>query len=274
MGSDGTDSWVRLFKELVEPPPPDELRKKNEAYARLLVKLDLLTAEQAREALALQAAQGGPARLEDLLIARGFLTRDQLARSIVARVADDPANRFGRFLRVSPLPPDPAGEAWKAWDTQGRWARLVLLKPDHAALADSARRAAAIDHPGFARLLDVGEANGSLYVAHEHVEAQSLPEDPSRLVRAVRDAALALHEAHAQGVVHGGLDGSTVLIDLAGGARILGLGLSADSAASTASDTEALAALLRDRIPDLRLEPRFASARELADALTRVLLKS
>ncbi len=274
MGSDGTDSWVRLFKELVEPPPPDELRKKNEAYARLLVKLDLLTAEQAREALALQAAQGGPARLEDLLIARGFLTRDQLARSIVARVADDPSNRFGRFLRVSPLAPDPAGEAWKAWDTQGHWARLVLLDPEHAALADPARRAAAIDHPAFARLLEVGEAHGIPYVAHEHIEAQPLPLDPPRLIRAVRDAALALHEAHERGVAHGGLGPSTILIDRAGGARILGLGLTADSAASPASDTEALAALLRERIRDLRLEPRFASARELADALTRVLLKS
>ena len=151
---------------------------------------------------------------------------------------------------------------------------MSTLTPDYASLADAALQAAAIDHPGFARVLEVGEAHGIRYVAHEHVEAQPLPQDPPRLIRAVRDAALALQEAHARGVVHGGLGPSTILIDRAGGARILGLGLSTGSAASPASDTEALAALLRERLPDLSLEPRCASARELADALTRVLLGS
>ena len=276
MGSDANDSWMRLFKELVEPPPPDELRRKNEAYARLLVKLNLITDAQAREALELQAAQGGPVRLEDLLIGRGFLTRDQLARSLVARVADDPANRFGRFLRVSPLAPDPLGEAWKAWDSEGRWARLVILAPEHRPVAAASRAAAAIDHPGFARLLESGEANGSAYVAHEFVEGQTLSthprHDPLRLVRAVRDAALALTEAHARGVVHGGLGPSTILIDLAGGARILGLGLGAGG--TPQSDAASLASTLRDLTPDLRLPESVTSARELAAALTRLLLKS
>ena len=275
MGSDGSDSWIRLFKELVEPPPPDELRRKNEAYARLLVKLGLITDAQAREALELQAAQGGPARLEDLLIERGFLTRDQLARSLVARVADDPANRFGRFLRVSPIDRDPAGEAWKAWDAEGRWARLVILKPEHASLDVTARAAVAIDHPGFARLLEAGEAHGAAYVAHEFVEGQTLsthPSDPLRLVRAVRDAALALADAHARGVAHGGLGPSTILIDLAGGARILGLGLGPGG--TPRADTDALLATLRELAPEVRVEATCASARELADSLTRLLLKS
>jgi eukaryotic-like serine/threonine-protein kinase len=128
----------------------------------------------------------------------------------------------GRPLAVEelrlPARPDPeeAGQA-------ARWERV----------ADEARAAAALDHPGLVRLDDVVVEDGVVYVASELVDARTLDELIARHgplpVRRVARLGLelldALEAAHTAGLAHLDLRPACVLVTADGGARLAGVGL-------------------------------------------------
>ena len=72
-----------------------------------------------------------------------------------------------------------------------------------------ARSAATLDHPYICPVYDADEADGRLYLAMAYIEGQSLAElvraegmPPRQVVALVGKLAIALSEAHANGVVH------------------------------------------------------------------------
>jgi serine/threonine protein kinase len=118
-----------------------------------------------------------------------------------------------------------------------------------------ARSASAVMHPNLATVFDVGEADGTVFIAMEHVEGKTLRrllEDsggklqPAEAVRIARDAAAGLAKAHEAGVVHRDLKPENVMIAADGTVKVLDFGLAkladtpepldADAGTETADD--------------------------------------
>lgn len=131
------------------------------------------------------------------------------------------------------------GEVFRARDTKaGRTVALKLLPPaqnDAArqALLEDARAAATLSHPNIATLWDVGEEDGTHYLAYEFVAGSMLnqeiggrPVHPRRAVELAVQMADALAEAHARGLIHGDVRPGTVSVTPKGSAKLLDFGMS------------------------------------------------
>lgn len=132
------------------------------------------------------------------------------------------------------------GEVYRARDV--RLGREVALKILPAALeADAerlarflreARAASAVNHPGVARLYDVGEHEGVNYLVMELVEGESLDRRLERgtlpveeLLRIAGALASALAEAHQRGVVHRDIKPANVMLTSSGEIKVLDFGV-------------------------------------------------
>ncbi len=89
-----------------------------------------------------------------------------------------------------------------------------------------------LDHPGIARLLDTGNADGAPYLAMEFVEGVSLArwrveQDPpvAERVRLLADLCDAVHAAHERGVIHRDLKPENILVTPDGRPRVLDFGI-------------------------------------------------
>lgn len=268
------DSWLRLFRELYDPRSATQLRDEDERFGRKLVALGLVTEEQLREGLEIQERlsppEGPPPRLANVLLSKGSLSKDRLARTLVERVASDPAHRLGPFVLFESTGRLRAAETWRAWDGRRRgWVRLACLEPGHSESGRFLREAGVLlrlEHPNLVRALDGGEADGRAYVAFEWLKARTLETARTRreILHAVRDAARGLQAAHDAGLAHGALGASHVFLAPDGAKVLLAGGVSS----SPADDVRALRGLLGDLAGKL---PPATTAGELAAALDRPL---
>lgn len=151
------------------------------------------------------------------------------------------------------------GEVYRARDTKyGRTVALKLAPPDLAQgqryerLLSEARAAAALSHPNIAALFDVGHHEGRLYFAYEFVQGQTLRQqmaggamNPVHALELAAQAADALADAHAQGVVHKDIRPDTVLETAKGSVKVLDFGL---SLWTQGGQTRALAAAAPDSL--------------------------
>ncbi|HYX67254.1 MAG TPA: protein kinase [Burkholderiales bacterium] len=94
-----------------------------------------------------------------------------------------------------------------------------------------ARSARALQHRNIVEIHDAGEVGGTVYIAMEMLEGKSLrkilDEGPLPIARAIqiaRDVASGLAHAHLQGVVHGALKPSNVVVLGSGPAKITDFG--------------------------------------------------
>ncbi len=136
---------------------------------------------------------------------------------------------FGRYQIERTLGEGGMGAVYLAHDSQLN--RKVALKtPKFAKKSDSnlidrfyreARSAATLQHPNICPVYDVGEIDGIHYISMAYIEGHSLSEylkskelpPIAATVRVVRKVAIALHEAHSQGVVHRDLKPANIMID-------------------------------------------------------------
>jgi serine/threonine protein kinase len=107
-------------------------------------------------------------------------------------------------------------------DDELAWARLLR----------EARLASQLNHPHIAAIFDLGEEEGRAYIVMEYVEglplADLIPEGGMSLEQVERYAAQiagALAYAHAQGVIHGDLKGSNIIVTPEGNIKLLDFGL-------------------------------------------------
>ena len=151
-----------------------------------------------------------------------------------------PGSRFGRYQVLAALGAGGMGEVFLAHDTRlNRRVALKLLRtkdtldPDRLRrFVQEARTASALTHPNIAVVYDVGEQDGSHFIAMEHVEGRSLAEQlhagplsPRDVVTLGSQIAEALQAAHAIGIVHRDVKPSNVMITAAAQAKVLDFGL-------------------------------------------------
>lgn len=149
---------------------------------------------------------------------------------------------YGEYLLTSRLVERSMAEVFLAVRLGDRAGRIVVLKrapidePASGSIAESLRREAEVlgggNIDGIAALVDSGELAGLPFVVLEHVKGQPLdailaagPIDRQAAMLLGRDVARALAALHARGWVHGDVTPSNVIVDEAGEATLVDLGI-------------------------------------------------
>ena len=132
------------------------------------------------------------------------------------------------------------GEVFLAEDsTLGRKVAIKMLSArwdgDHQAaqrLVNEAKAAAALDHPNICSIYEVGEEDGRVFIVMQYVEGQVLAErirntplPPGDVMDIGIQAAQALAEAHAAGIIHRDIKPQNIVITPRGQLKVLDFGI-------------------------------------------------
>jgi serine/threonine protein kinase/TolB-like protein/Flp pilus assembly protein TadD len=132
------------------------------------------------------------------------------------------------------------GEVYLAQDTKlDRRVALKILPADVALNQDrmtrfvrEAKSAAALNHPNIAHIYEIGESEGTNFIAMEFVDGKTLREEIYEeksglkvLLKHLLHVAEGLAKAHASGIVHRDLKPDNIMITRDGHAKILDFGL-------------------------------------------------
>jgi serine/threonine-protein kinase len=148
--------------------------------------------------------------------------------------------KLGRYEIRSKIGAGGMGEVYLAEDTKlDRKVALKILPAELAANQDRMRRfvqeakaAAALNHPNIATIHEIGESDGTNFIAMEFIDGVTLREkiqqdrlDLRKLVRFLQHAAEGLAKAHAAGIVHRDLKPDNIMVTRDGHAKVLDFGL-------------------------------------------------
>src|SRR5712691_10548662 len=157
-----------------------------------------------------------------------------------SRMALKPGDLLGPYRIQALLGIGGMGEVYRARDKRlGRDAALKVIAP--RLLGDpslrrrfeiEARAASVLNHPSIVTIYDVGEADGTSWIAMEWVEGRTLRQLLSegalplgKVLAIARQVAEGLAAAHAKGIVHRDLKPENIMLRADGGAKILDFGL-------------------------------------------------
>lgn len=202
---------------------------------------------------------------DDLAIAAEFVALETGKDQAATGLPSDGKDRFGPYRLLRSIGRGGQGEVFLAEDTRLR--RKVALKlltnlgPVSDALASRFRReaevASRIQHPGICTVYEAGEVDGTLYIAMQYVEGDTLrdritdandrrrrgsikldvPETEPRdddtttrhdvvaVVRLFEGIARAAHAAHEHGIIHRDLKPANIMVQPDGNPVILDFGL-------------------------------------------------
>src|ERR1700682_57974 len=148
--------------------------------------------------------------------------------------------RLGHYEIKSQLGAGGMGEVYLAQDTKlDRKVALKILPADLAANQDRMRRfvqeakaAAALNHPNLAHIYEIGEADGTNFIAMEFIDGVTLREKIHQekselrvLLKHLLQVAEGFAKAHGSGIVHRDLKPDNIMIAHDGHAKILDFGL-------------------------------------------------
>ncbi len=149
-------------------------------------------------------------------------------------------SQISHYRIVSKLGAGGMGEVYLAEDTKlDRKLALKILSAELASNSDrmerfvrEAKSAAALNHPNIAHIYEIGECEGTHFIAMEFVDGLTLREkihqedaDLGKLLRYLQHAAEGLAKAHAIGIVHRDLKPDNLMVTHDGHAKILDFGL-------------------------------------------------
>ncbi len=152
------------------------------------------------------------------------------------------ADMLGRYRIDGRLGEGAMADVFRAFDPGiGRTVAIKVLKPEYGRDPDlgerflrEARAAGALSHPNIATIYDVGEADGTAYIAMELIEGQPLDNllltqgrlPYERVLALGQQLASALDYAHKAGVVHRDVKPSNILLSADGRtAKLLDFGV-------------------------------------------------
>jgi predicted Ser/Thr protein kinase len=149
--------------------------------------------------------------------------------------------RLGPYEILAPLGAGGMGEVYRARDPKlGREIAIKVLSGATASDPDrrqrfelEARAASALNHPNILTVHDVGEADGTVYIAMELVEGKTLrelvasgePLPTKKVLDIAAQTAEGLAKAHAAGIVHRDLKPENLMVSKDGYVKILDFGL-------------------------------------------------
>ena len=149
--------------------------------------------------------------------------------------------RLGPYEILAPIGAGGMGEVYRAKDAKlGREIAIKVLPSATASDPDrrqrfemEARSASALNHPNILTIYDIGEADGTVYIAMELVEGRTLrelvasgePVPTKKLLDVAVQTAEGLAKAHSAGIVHRDLKPENIMVSKDGFAKILDFGL-------------------------------------------------
>ncbi|MGH9872472.1 MAG: protein kinase domain-containing protein [Pyrinomonadaceae bacterium] len=150
-----------------------------------------------------------------------------------------PNTSLSHYRIVSKIGAGGMGEVYLAQDTKlDRKVALKVLPADVASNRDrmerfvrEAKAAAGLSHPNIAQIFEIGEDNGTYFIAMEFVDGETFRElireqtDLAKLLRYLQHVAEGLAKAHAAGVVHRDLKPDNIMVTRDGHAKVLDFGL-------------------------------------------------
>ena len=155
-------------------------------------------------------------------------------------MANVPDSYLGRYEVRSRLGAGGMGEVYLAQDTQlDRTVALKTLPADVVFNGERMRRfvqeakaSAALNHPNIAHIYEIGESDGTHFIAMEYIDGDTLgakihkEKTPlNKLLKYLAQVAEGLGKAHAAGIVHRDLKPDNIMITRDGYAKILDFGL-------------------------------------------------
>src|SRR6266478_9582611 len=138
-----------------------------------------------------------------------------------------PNTTLSHYRIVSKIGAGGMGEVYLAQDTKlDRRVALKILPADLASNRDrmerfirEAKAAAALSHPNIAQIFEIGEHDGTHYIAMEFIEGVTLRDkiyrehtELRKLMRYLQHMAEGLAKAHAMGIVHRDLKPDNIMI--------------------------------------------------------------
>lgn len=222
----------------------------HEAELRLALAEGLLSKEEA-ERLRDEARRKGQSPLE-LLVALGRLSEDSLVSLRGAATARDrdphetvdplgatspndgesddppvfPVTGWDRYQHVRFLGQGGMGRVFLARDPRlRRDVALKFVRGDDPEVArrfvTEARAQARVNHDRICKVYEVGEVQGKVFIAMQYIDGRPLSALAEELnveqkVMVIRDAALAIHEAHHAGLIHRDIKPSNIMVERAG----------------------------------------------------------
>lgn len=150
-----------------------------------------------------------------------------------------PGSRFGAYEILSPLGAGGMGEVYRARDTRlGREVAIKILPgnlhPDPRRIErfeQEARSASALNHPNIVTIYELGEVDGTCYIAMELVDGKALRDllassiPLPQVIQIAAQIADGLAKAHAAGIVHRDLKPENVMVSRDGLVKILDFGV-------------------------------------------------
>jgi serine/threonine-protein kinase len=151
-----------------------------------------------------------------------------------------PNSILSHYRIISKIGEGGMGEVYLAQDTKlDRKVALKILPGDVASNRDrlerfirEAKSAAALSHPNIAQIFEIGEHDGTHFIAMEFIDGVTLREkihrertELKKLLRYLQHVAEGLAKAHAAGIVHRDLKPDNIMITRDGHAKILDFGL-------------------------------------------------
>ncbi len=149
--------------------------------------------------------------------------------------------RLGPYEILAPIGAGGMGEVYRAKHAKlGREIAIKVLPEAVASDADrrqrfeqEARSASALNHPNILTVYDIGEADGTIYIAMELVEGKTLrelvasgePMPTKKLLDVAVQTAEGLAKAHSAGIVHRDLKPENLMVSKDGFVKILDFGL-------------------------------------------------
>lgn len=174
---------------------------------------------------------------------QGICPRCVIGSALATLDAEPPrtGRTFGEYEILDRLGEGGAGVVYRAQHRDlKRIVALKLLRGGPAASDPERRRfrvealsVAQLQHPGLVTLYEVGEVEGTPFIAMEYMPARSLadqlrsegPFDPDRAATYLRTVAEVIHFCHERGVIHRDLKPSNILLNVYNQPRVSDFGL-------------------------------------------------